>query len=94
MNEIYVARKAFGQNAAAFITLNTENKKVSVHGKFYDGFRAHCGPEVNDVAPVPENLLAEIEKRGTWRADKSPELEAFCNEIWLKAKQKETWFNY
>lgn len=94
MAEIYVARKAFGQNAAAFIILNKENQKVSVHGKFYDGFRAHCGPELNDIAPVPENLLAEIEKRGTWRAAKSPELEAFCNEIWQTAKQKEAWFDY
>lgn len=77
--------------AVAFIEFFPHGK-VQVYGKFYDGFRGHRGPETGMIAEVPYNLLEEV-RRTTWQQNnKSPELQAWCNEVWAKAKEIDNWF--
>ena len=78
-------------NAAAFIEFFPHGK-VRVYGKFYDGFRGNIGPVTGMIAEVPYNLLEEV-RRATWqKGNKSPELQAWCDEIWAKAKEIDDWF--
>lgn len=78
-------------NAVAFIEFFPHGK-VQVYGKFYNGFKKHQGPQTGMIAEVPYNLLQEV-RSTTWQQNtKSPELKAWCNEIWQKAKEINAWF--
>ncbi len=77
--------------AAAFIEF-FHHGKVRVYGKFYNGFKGNIGPVTEMIAEVPNNLLEEV-RRTTWQQNnKSPELQAWCNEVWAKAKKIDDWF--
>lgn len=96
METTLIARKDWS-NAAAFIECNPENGKVRVYGKFYmdEGWRrrGYGGPITEILGTVPSELLAEAKKIG-WRDQKTPQLAAFCEDIFTKAKEVEPWFGY
>ncbi|MBP5698854.1 MAG: hypothetical protein J6W96_04955 [Alphaproteobacteria bacterium] len=99
METILVARKKWS-NAAAFIELNPKNGEVRVYGKFYDNGRGYGGPSTEILGIMPKSLIKEAKKlaegRVFWnpREAMQPELAAFCDEIWTKAKEVEPWFKY
>lgn len=103
--ETIVARKEW-KNAAAL--MEVKNGMVIVYGKWWNieigknelgtdelksTARALPEPEVK-IEPLPERLTAEVEKRDFWRAPISAELETYCDDVWVKAKQMCPWFRY
>ena len=87
-----VAFKSWG-NARAFIIL--EDRQISVHGRLYTSnneFR--YGPHVI-IGEIPnDTIFNEIHQRKCMCDAKSKELEAYINNVWKQAKQKQSWFNY
>ncbi|MBE6443067.1 MAG: hypothetical protein E7020_00155 [Alphaproteobacteria bacterium] len=99
MENVIIARKSWKnaamKNAAAFIKM-MPNGKVYVTGKVFEGFRASPGPETGVITEMPHLLTYEVKAPSfSWTTPrKSPELEAFCNEVWQKAKEANSWFDY
>ena len=90
-----IDRRTYQKNgiimAAAFIEFFPCGK-VQVYGKFYDNGRGNIGPVTGMIAEVPNNLLEEV-RRTTWqKGNKSPELQAWCNDVWQQAKKFDDWF--
>ena len=77
-------------NAKAFIEIN-ENNEISVYGKFYDGGRGFPGPEVKNLGFLPAHLAEELKLAPNERSD---EFQAFCEEIWQKVQEQDSWFSY
>lgn len=88
--EKLIAKKSWS-NAVAFIKAD-ENGRVSVRAKFSDGRRWHEGPEVRDIAVVPENLKDEVNALTTRTEEMSCELKEFCLNIWTKVRETNSWF--
>ena len=90
-----IDRRTYKKNgvilAAAFIEYFPASGEVQVYGKFYDNGKGHRGPETGVIAKVPNELLEEV-RQTIWQVDKqSPELQAWCNKIWQKAKEIDDW---
>jgi hypothetical protein len=94
--EIILDRKDWN-NAAAFISMDSESGNVHVYGKFYveEGCRrrSYGGPTTGVLDTVPAHLLEEA-KSLSWNMPRSQELDAFCDKVFAKAKKEEAWFSY
>ena len=84
-------------DAVAFIEVFPSGK-VQVYGKCYDynGIRkkSHDGPSTGIIAEVPSELLQEVQSTTWQKGFKSPELKAWCDEIWQQAKKIDDWFKF
>ena len=99
MEKLLIAKKNWS-NASAFIEVDPQSRVVAIYGKFYedDGWRrrGYPGPYVQMDMLLDENLIEEVELRGSCActSQMSDELQAFIDKVWDEARKKEPWFAY
>jgi hypothetical protein len=86
-----IARRDFSRDQA-FVKVNGKDYhwQVLVYGRQFHNIVG--GPEVIVNVSVPWQLMSEIENLKTWQDKKSPELEAFIQECYQKAAERDKWF--